>query len=280
MAAGRTLGVVTNEECDLHYWHQGSGPLITFIPGGNGCGSQFFPLMGALSDNYTCVTFDRRQMSASKVRVNRRLNPSQQVRDVLAIVRALGFEKSVFFGSSLGGLLGFQLAIYHPEKVEHLVVHEAPTRELLPDADKIMETILGLLDIRDEHGIPAAARAFHEKFLVGYEDEGVPQSPPPPAEDLVNFWTYEFPVVSFPTPDLRRLVDNRTSVGLMTAERSRDAFYARATYEQEKILGCPRMDVPGHHQGFQSEMDAFLPSLGQMLELLERRKYGRPSSPA
>lgn len=275
MAAGRTLGVVTNEDCDLHYWYQGSGPLITFIPGGNGSGCQFFPLMGALSESYTCVTFDRRQMSASKAKVNKRLDPSQQVRDALAVVRASGFEKSVFFGSSLGGLLGFQLAIYHPEKVEHLIVHEAPTHTLLPDADKIMTTILGLLDIRDEHGIPAAARAFHEKFLIGYEDEGVPPSSPSPPEDVVNFWTYEFPAVSFPNPDLRRIVDNGTSVGLMTGKRSRDAYYARATYEQEKILGCPRMDVPGHHQGFESELDAFLPSLLQMLEVLEQRKHGR-----
>lgn len=264
-----------NEDCDLHYWYQGSGPLITFIPGGNGCGSQFFPLMGALSDAYTCVTFDRRQMSASKVKVHRRINPYQQVRDVLAIVKALGFEKSIFFGSSLGGLLAFMLAIDHPEKVEHLIAHEAPTYTLLPDAEMVVEAILGFLEIRDEHGVPAAGRAFHEKFLVGYEDEGLPPLPPPPPEDAVNNWTNEIGIFSFPVPDLRRIVENGTSVGLMTAVRSRDAWYARATYEQEKILGCLRMDVPGHHQGFQAETEAFLPSLVQMLELLEQRKHGR-----
>lgn len=33
-----TKATVHNEDCDLHYWHQGSGPLIVFIPGGNGHG--------------------------------------------------------------------------------------------------------------------------------------------------------------------------------------------------------------------------------------------------
>ncbi|KAF4498979.1 hydrolase [Fusarium agapanthi] len=33
-----TRSIVHNEGCDLHYWYQGSGPLIIFIPGGNGHG--------------------------------------------------------------------------------------------------------------------------------------------------------------------------------------------------------------------------------------------------
>ncbi|SPO02057.1 uncharacterized protein DNG_04730 [Cephalotrichum gorgonifer] len=275
MATGRTLGVVTNEDCDLHYWYQGSGPLITFIPGGNGCGRQFFSLMGALSDRYTCVTFDRRQMSASKAKVNKRINPMQQVRDVLAIVKALGFEKSIFFGSSLGGLLAFMLAIYYPQKVEHLIAHEAPTYTLLRDADIIVDKVLSCLDVRDEQGVPAAAQAFHDNLLVGYDDDGVPPASPMPPDDAVNHWTNEIGIFSFPVPDLRRIVENGTSVGLMTGLRSRDVWYARATYEQEKILGCLRMDVPGHHQGFECEMQTFLPSFLQMLELLEQRKHGR-----
>ena len=274
MTAGLTPGVVTNEECDLHYWYQGSGPLITFIPGGNGRGRQFFPLMGALSDRYTCVTFDRRQMSASKVKVSKRINPVQQARDVLAIVDALGFEKSIFFGSSLGGLLAFTLGLYYPERIEHLIAHEAPTYHLLPNANEIIDKVLEFLEIRDEQGIPAAAKAFHENFLIGYEDEGVPPPTSMPPEDAVNHWTYEIGVVSFPSPDLRHIVANGTSVGLMTGLRSRDAWYAKATYEQEKVLGCLRMDVPGHHQGFESEMELFLPSLLRMLELLEKRKHG------
>ena len=37
------------------------------------------------------------------------------------------------FGTGLGGLIGLELLAQHPEQVKMLVVHEAPTAELLPD---------------------------------------------------------------------------------------------------------------------------------------------------
>jgi hypothetical protein len=60
MAFNPTYAMVDNEGCDLHYWYQGSGPLIIFIPGGNGIGRQY-NIIEALSNRYTCATFDRRQ---------------------------------------------------------------------------------------------------------------------------------------------------------------------------------------------------------------------------
>ncbi|KAK4096956.1 hypothetical protein N658DRAFT_527397, partial [Parathielavia hyrcaniae] len=92
-----TRAIVHNEGCDLHYWYQGKGPLITFVPGGNGHGRQFNNMIAALSDRYTCATFtfDRRQMSASKAEVNKKLSAPQQVRDIRAIIKAMGFEKSI-----------------------------------------------------------------------------------------------------------------------------------------------------------------------------------------
>lgn len=132
MASELSASTVHNEGCDLHYWHTGAGPLITFVPGGNGHGRQYFPIMKALRDKFTCVTFDRRQMSASTVKVNKRLNPAQQARDIRAVVRVMGYEKSIIFGSSSGGLFSFQFAHDYPEMVDHLISHEAPTFSLLP----------------------------------------------------------------------------------------------------------------------------------------------------
>ena len=45
MAFNPTRAIVHNEGCDIHYWHQGSGPLILFVPGGNGHGLQYNKLM-------------------------------------------------------------------------------------------------------------------------------------------------------------------------------------------------------------------------------------------
>jgi pimeloyl-ACP methyl ester carboxylesterase len=273
MASTLTSAIVHNEGCDLHYFYQGSGPLITFVPGGNGHGKQFFPLMAALSDKYTCATFDRRQMSASQVAVNKRLNPPQQARDIRAVIRALGFDRSVVFGSSSGGIFSLQFAHDYPEMVDRLISHEAPTVMVLPDASEVIEWFLHLLDLYDEQGLAPTAAEFFTRML-GYTDEGVPPMAAPDPRNPKNFWDNEFPILLGYEVNLHRLRENGTAIGVMRAKRSRDAFFARTPVEQAKILGCPMMLVPGHHQGYEVETEEFLPHFLEMLDTLEKKKKG------
>jgi pimeloyl-ACP methyl ester carboxylesterase len=186
-------------------------------------------------------------------------------------MRAVGFEKAIIFGSSGGGILAFQFAHDYPQRVEHIIAHEAPTMLLVPDASKWVDWQHRLFEIRDNDGFDAAQAEFN-KILIGYEDEGVPRPALQGRENFENAWANEVEVFSTYIPNLWRVREQGTSVGLMRGERSRDAVYARATYEQEKILGCLRMDVPGHHQGFEVEVEAFLPVFLDMLKQLDERK--------
>ncbi|KAJ5019223.1 putative hydrolase [Colletotrichum sp. SAR 10_99] len=246
MAFNPTKAIVNNEGCDLHYWYQGQGPLIVFVPGGNGHGRQYNPLITTLSGAYTCATFDRRQMSASRVAAPKKLSPPQQARDIHAVIRALGFEKAIVFGSSSGGLFSLQFAHDFPEMVDHI-------------------------------GMEAAAAEF-EPQLLGYDDEGVPRPMEPEPWNAQNFWANEFGPLMGYTPSFNRIRENGTSVGLMRGVRSRDAWYARSVDEQAKILDCPRFDVPGAHEGFQVECEEFLPHFHKMLETLEKRRRERELS--
>ncbi|WDK19429.1 acetyltransferase/esterase [Colletotrichum graminicola] len=266
-----TMSILSNEGCDIHYWYQGQGPLILFVPGGNGHGRQYNPIITALSDRYTCATFDRRQMSASKAKVNKRLNPPQQARDICAIVKALGFDKTILFGSSGGGILSFQFAIDFPHMVDHIIAHEAPTFTLLPNASEVFEFLYDCLELYENSGLQAAQTQFASK-LIGYSDEGVPSTVSPEPSNPVNFWENEFAILLGYLPSLYRIKENNTSIGLMRGTRSRDAWYAQAVDEQEKILECPRLDVPGAHEGFQVELEAFLPYFLRLLELLEEKR--------
>lgn len=265
--------IVHNEGCDLRYWYQGTGPLITFIPGGNGHGRQFNNMLAALSDKFTCVTFDRRQMSASTVKVNKKLNPPQQARDIRAIIQALGFDKSILFGSSSGGIFAFQFAHDFPEMVDHLIAHEAPTVSLLPEASEVFEWFLHLMEVYETQGLEQAASEFGAK-LIGYGDEGIPKTVPPEPENARNFWDNEFPILLGYVPNLWRLKENKTSIGVMRAVRSKEAFFARTPVEQAKILDCPMFVVPGHHQGFEVETEEFLPFFLNMLDTLEKKRSG------
>lgn len=173
-----TRSVVHNEGCDLQYWYQGKGPLIIFIPGGNGHGRQFNPIIAASSDRFTCVTFARRQMSASQVKVNKRISPPQQARDIRAIIKAVGFDRSILFGSSLGGILAFQFALDFPEMVDRLISHEAGIISLLPDASDMFEWFLHLIEVYETSGLEQVAAEF-EVRLTGNDDEGIPRTVPP-----------------------------------------------------------------------------------------------------
>ncbi|TVY82974.1 putative hydrolase [Lachnellula suecica] len=265
-----TYATVENEDCNLHYWYQGTGPLILFIPGGNGHGRQYNGMISMFSDIYTCATFDRRQMSASKVKVNKPLSHTQQARDVKAVIEAVGFDKAIVFGSSLGGIIAFQFAIDFPDMIDHIISHEAPTHNLLPEASDLYDFFLGVIEL-SKTSIPEAAAEF-DKIFVGFGQDGVPDVASPEPENPINFWENEVLPASLYTPDLRRLVEHGTSVGLMAGKRSRDATFARTTIEQENILGCLRMIVPGHHQGFEAETEAFGPAFTEMIEILNSRR--------
>lgn len=266
-----TRAVLHNEGCDLHYWYQGEGPLLLFVPGGNGHGRQFNSIMAALSDRFTCATFDRRQMSASQVKVNKKLSPPQQARDIRAVIKAVGFDKAILFGSSSGGLFSFQLANDFPEMVDHVIAHEAATLFLLPDAAELYDWFLHLLEVYDTQGFDQAAAEL-ETCFTGYSDEGIPKTTPPEPENPRNWFENELPMQISYTPNFHRLKENKISIGVMRGARCKDAFFSRSSSEQAKILDCPCAVVPGHHGGFEVETEEFIPHLLEMLDTLERRR--------
>ncbi len=65
-------------------------------------------------------------------------------------------------------------------------------------------------------------------------------------------------------------------MGLMEGKRSEGTWYARSVNEQRRVLGgedgCLMWTVPGHHQGFESELEKFLPVLKECLKELDERK--------
>jgi pimeloyl-ACP methyl ester carboxylesterase len=210
-------------------------------------------------------------MSASKVKVNKKLSPPQQARDIRAIIKALGFDNATLFGSSSGGIFSFQFAHDFPEMVDHLISHEAPTTTLLPEASEVFEWSLHLMEVYETKGLEQVASEFGAS-LIGYDDEDIPKTVPPEPENPKNFWDNEFPSLLGYVPNLWRIKENKVSVGVMRGIRCKEAFFARATEEQAKILECPKMVVPGHHQGFEVETEEFVPCVLRMLEILEERR--------
>jgi pimeloyl-ACP methyl ester carboxylesterase len=158
--------------------------LLVFIPGGGGIGRQFNPLFGHLDKTFAVCTYDRRQTNTSTATEHKLLNPAQQVRDVIAICKSLGREKTSIFANSGGGIIAFQFAVSYPGFLDRVIVHEAPTTILLDDATYHLDRAFMLLDIYRTYGVEAAFEAFHTE-MKGFED-----SPPlamPSHEDGKTF---------------------------------------------------------------------------------------------
>src|SRR5512139_3748739 len=76
----------------IYYEKSGAGPLLLLIPGGNGDAGPYAPVARLLSDGFTCVAYDRRGFSRSKLEgpLDRRFE--QDVQDAADLIDAFGAE--------------------------------------------------------------------------------------------------------------------------------------------------------------------------------------------
>jgi pimeloyl-ACP methyl ester carboxylesterase len=140
----------------VHYEVEGHGPPLVLHHGLGGSLEAWRQLgfVAAFRDRYQVVLLDARGHGASdKPHDRAAYGLRSHVADVLAILEALQLPKAHFFGYSMGGLIGFGLAKYAPERVESLIIGGAH-----PYADRSYVEAFGPLDGGDP-----------EAFLTAFE---------------------------------------------------------------------------------------------------------------
>jgi pimeloyl-ACP methyl ester carboxylesterase len=281
-----TYASVESEGCNLHYWYQGTGPLLICVPGGGGIGRQFNNLFEYLDKDFTVCTYDRRQTNLSVVKdgIKKQMNIVQQCRDIIAIIKHLGHQKASILANSGGAVIAFQFAVSYPEYLDHVVAHEAPTTVLLSDTTYHVNRAFVLYDTYREKGVAAASESFRTEmkgydpaYMAKPEDQGGPKRPAD--TDVVNFWENEFLTFTIYCPDLRKIVENKVSIAVAVGDLSDDAFYARTTIKQAEILGCPQFLFPGDHNGYDSQPVGFAKDLKQAYQDMEKKtpRWGQKS---
>lgn len=109
----------------------GSGPpLLMFSPGGFDSTLESWRTVGIyrrlalleqLSENYTCITFDRRESGHSGGRVER-LTWSHYVAQAIGLLDRLGIERAHLMGGCVGCSTAVATAVAHPERVRSMVL--------------------------------------------------------------------------------------------------------------------------------------------------------------
>src|SRR5262249_57720895 len=98
-------GRVATEGDEIYYEVRGQGPALLMIPGGGGDAGFFSPVADLLADEYKVITYDRRGNSRSTRREPQNFEISQQGRDAVAVLRAVGETAAPVFANTAGPLL-------------------------------------------------------------------------------------------------------------------------------------------------------------------------------
>lgn len=107
----------------LHYTDEGSGPAVVMIHGlGGQMGNFNMALTPLLVRDHRVIVIDRPGMGWSSRDEDAPANPRAQAETVARLIEALGLERPLVVGHSLGGAIALCLAMDHPERTRGLAL--------------------------------------------------------------------------------------------------------------------------------------------------------------
>ena len=124
-AAGATAPVKSGhiEAGGIRYYYEvyGEGEPLLLLHGGLGSIGMFTPILPILAEKRQVIGVDLHGHGRTELG-NRPIELDAMGRDMATILDALGHKQVDVMGYSMGGGVGFQLALQHPEKVRRLVL--------------------------------------------------------------------------------------------------------------------------------------------------------------
>lgn len=138
----------------------GAGPVAVLLHGLCGHSGEWNPVVEALGDGYRLIAFDQRGQGFSERRPAD-LSREAHAADVVAVLDALGIDRAVLVGQSMGGDTAMVAAARYPDRVRALVLVEAGPHAPEPSGG---DRIVGWLDSWPR---PFPSRAEAAAFLGG-----------------------------------------------------------------------------------------------------------------
>jgi pimeloyl-ACP methyl ester carboxylesterase len=161
---------VTVNNVKLNYIEQGAGDeAVIFVHGYSGALGNWRELLYRLPREYHAYAFDLRGHGQSDKPGSYQL--TEFAEDIYAFSRELGIGQFTYVGHSLGGKIGYQFAMDHPEMLKAMVLAApAPAHDFIPPDQQA-----SFIDmVISSFGSPEGLRGFFE------------QTSKPPSEELMN----------------------------------------------------------------------------------------------
>src|SRR3989475_750597 len=113
------------EGADIFVRSGGSGPVVVLIHGYAENSDSWAPLAADLMKDHTVVVPDLRGIGRSSKPADG-YDKKTQAKDIRAVVTALGYDKTSVVAHDIGNMVAYAYAAMYPDKVERLVVMDAP----------------------------------------------------------------------------------------------------------------------------------------------------------
>jgi pimeloyl-ACP methyl ester carboxylesterase len=270
-------GRLETDEVNLYYTIRGSGPMLLILQGGAGNADGAEAMANELAGDFTVVTYDRRGLSRSSPIQAERYDIAVHADDAARLITALTDEPAFVFGSSIGALIGIELAARHGAHVRSLVAHEPPVLRLLEGAEQeeALRRHTEALKTFQQDGIQAAMKLMVALAGVDINDRE-PEVPAPTLAadpkvaaqrftDLKHFLTYDVPAVTRYQPDIAAWTAARSRIIPAAGSSSSATMPYRCTTAVAAALGIGVAEFPGGHSAYILRPRAFAARLRELL---------------
>jgi pimeloyl-ACP methyl ester carboxylesterase len=271
----------------LFYKVVGSGPLLLLLPGGAGDAEAFNSMAAHLADHFTLLNYDRRGLSRSTVEDTAK-TPGIETHsdDAYRLLAALAPAPALVFGSSIGAVIGLDLAARHPERVRAYISHEPPLPGLLsePERSQAARAQRQVEEIYRREGAAAAMAQF--RVLAGLHfDDREPDVPWPPrpgptaalqTDNSEFFLRHDVGAVHRYTINTDALSAAGLRVRFIAAHGATTPGWPRQTAQTlAERLGAEFVEFPGGHAGYLTHPKAFAAKLREVFDTVARAGGGR-----
>jgi len=272
-----TTGQLGTPEVNLYYTIRGAGPMLLILQGGAGNADGSEDLANQLSDDFTVITYDRRGLSRSTPIQAERYEIAAHAADAARLIAALSDKPAFVFGSSIGALIGLELATHHGAHVRTLIAHEPPVLRLLEgvEHEEALRRHTEVLETFQRDGIPVAMKLMVALSGVDIDDRE-PEVPAPALAadpkvaaqrftDIQHFLTWDVPAVTRYQPDIAALNAAGSRIVPAVGSTSPATMPYRCATALAAVLGVRVAEFPGGHSGYILRPKAFAAKLNALL---------------
>ena len=257
-------GRVTTEGDELYYEVRGQGQPLLMIPPAGGDGWQYSYVADILADEYKVITYDRRANARSTMNFPQNFEISQQSRDAVAVLNAVGETTAFVIGNSSGAVIALDMAKTQPQAIRAVIVHEAPVARVHPQHRKWQRFFAKVYLTAFRFGSSLAALRFMlgvqlpvRKLIKATSDVNTHREQSSEryisSKDATDFLVKQelLPVTNY-QPDVELIKKNgvKVFIAIGTWALEKKTWYAQADQILAKQLGCELVTFPGHHGSF------------------------------